>query len=83
MSVAETTKLMHDICPLRIGQRVKASPTNKYRDEWCETYVVTMIAWDYQHGAGHGINIGIASGDEIINRYGMTDGWSPDDWLPA
>lgn len=75
--------LMHDICPFRIGSRVTVSPTNKYASEWTGNYAVVMIEWKYRDGRGHGINIGIASDDEIASRSGYTDGFSPDDLLPA
>lgn len=83
MLATETMKLMHDICPFRIGSRVKVSPTNKFASDWPGTYAVVMTEWTYKVGAGHGINIGIASDDDITNRNGWTDGWSPDDLLPA
>lgn len=77
------TILMHDICPFRIGSRVTINPSNQYAGEWRGNYAVVGIAWDYQKGDGHGINIAIASDDDIAARHGSTDGWSIDDLLPA
>lgn len=76
-------KLMHDICPFRIGQRVRVSPNYKF-EEWLDgVFVVVSLDWEYQKGDGHPINIGIASDDEITARLGATDGFSPDDLIPA
>ena len=70
-------------CPFRIGSRVTIKPSNKYAADWRGNYAVVMVEWTYNKGAGHGINIGIASDEEINRRSGWTDGWSPDDLLPA
>lgn len=78
-----TQRLMHDICPHRIGSRVKVAPSNQYSAEWPGTYIVVMVAWNYQEYPYHGINIGIASEDDVVGRYGSTDGFTPDDLLPA
>jgi hypothetical protein len=83
MGHEEFRRLFVEICPYRIGSRVKVSPTNQYAGEWPDTYVVVGIFWDYQKGAGHDINIAIASDDDIIRRYGSTDGWTPSDLMPA
>lgn len=75
--------LMHDVCPYRIGSRVKVSPKNKFAAEWPGNYAVVMIEWDYQKHPYTGINIAIAHDDEIKDRHGWTDGFTPDDLLPA
>lgn len=75
--------LFHEICPYRIGSRVRINPKNKYASEWLGNYAVVGITWDYQKGDGLSINIAIASDDEISGRQGSTDGWSPDDLIPA
>jgi hypothetical protein len=84
MSVAEQIlKLSHEICPYRIGSRVRVSGTSEYAGDWPDTYAVVSITWDYQKGDGHGINIAIAHDNDIVGRYGSTDGWSPDDLIPV
>lgn len=75
--------LFHDICPYRIGSRVRINPKNIYASEWPDNYAVVGITWDYQRGDGHSINLAIAHDNDIIGRYGSTDGWSPDDLIPA
>jgi hypothetical protein len=71
--------LLHDICPFRIGSRVRVKDGHKYASEWPGNYAVTGIRWDYQRGDGTALNISIASDLEIQARNGDTDGWSPDD----
>jgi len=78
---AEWHRLMIEICPYRVGQRVKVSPDCKYASEWPDEYVITGIRWDYRDGSS--VNISIAHDDEIIKRYGDTDGFRPHDLLPA
>lgn len=75
--------LMHEVCPYRIGSRVKINPANKYASEWPGNYAVVGITWEYQRGDGYGINVAIASDDEISARHGSTDGWRVGDLLPA
>jgi hypothetical protein len=77
------TILMHEICPFRIGSRVKINPEHGLALDWPGNYAVVGIAWEYQKGDGTGINISIADDDEIAARDGSTDGWSPDDLLPV
>lgn len=74
---------MHEVCPFRIGSRVNVSPTYRYADDWKGNYAVVAISWEYQKGDGHGINIAIASNEEIENRHGWTDGFKIDDLQPA
>lgn len=81
--MSDILRLMHNICPYRIGSRVKVKPEHKYAAEWNGTYIVVMISWNYQDRDGDGINIGIISQEELLARYGWSDGWSPDDLLPA
>lgn len=73
----------HEICPFRIGSRVTMRPGAKYASEWPGEYVIVSMVWEYQHGLGHSINVGIASDDDIVHRYGSTDGFSIDDFLPV
>lgn len=73
----------HEVCPYRIGSRVKIHPDNKFAGEWKDTYAVVGITWDYQKGDGTGINIAIAHDNDIKGRYGSTDGWRIDDLMPA
>lgn len=75
--------LFHEICPFRIGSRVTVNPRNKFAAEWPGNYAVVGIAWDYQNGDGTKLNISIASDEEIAARHGATDGWKPEDLLPA
>lgn len=74
---------MIEICPFRVGSRVTINPNCQYASEWKGEYVIVSMAWEYDRGDGHSINIGIANDEEIINRYGWTDGFSVDDLLPA
>lgn len=74
---------MHEVCPFRIGSRVKIAPTNEYASEWPGSYAVVGIRWEYNRGDGHGINIEIASDQDIGRRHGGTDGWCISDLLPA
>jgi hypothetical protein len=73
----------HDICPYRVGSRVRVAETNEYAKEWPGIYVVTCIRWEFQKGDGTAINISIASDLELQAKNGDTDGWSSDDLLPA
>ena len=77
------SRLFVQICPFRVGQRVTVSPACKYAPDWTEEYIITGIRWMYRDGEGHGINISIASDDDIVNRWGDTDGFGPEDLLPA
>jgi hypothetical protein len=74
---------MIEICPFRVGHRVTLRPDYKYAIDWPGEYVIVSLTWEYSKGAGHGINVGIASDREIVKRYGYTDGFSVDDFLPA
>ena len=76
-------KHMHELVPFRIGHAVKINPAFRYADDWKGTFVVVGLQWDYQKGDGTGINISIASDEEIEGRYGWTDGFTVDDLLPA
>jgi hypothetical protein len=73
----------HDICPYRIGSRVKVHPAHKFAADWDGNYAVVGITWEYQKGAGNGINIAIAHDQDIEHRNGSADGWSPTDLIPA
>lgn len=73
----------HEVCPYRIGSRVKIAPTHVCVADWPADYTVVAIMWEYQKGDGTGVNIAIASDDEIKHRNGWTDGWKIDDLLPA
>lgn len=74
---------MIEVCPFRLGHCVTVAPGYKYASEWPDKYIIVSLTWEYHQGNGHGINIGIASEDEIVNRYGWTDGFNADDLLPA
>ena len=50
---------------------------------WPGEYVVVSLTREYQAGAGHSINVGIASDEDIIERCGRTDGFSVDDFEPV
>lgn len=68
--------------PFVLGQRVIVAPHHKYAAEWYGEYFVVGLTWDYRLG-GSEVNIAIATKQEISDRWGSTDGWSPDDLLPA
>jgi hypothetical protein len=76
-------RLMMEVHPFRVGQRVRVSPSCQYAGDWREEYIITSIRWDYQRGAGNGVNISIASEDEIVHRDGDTDGFRPQDLEPV
>lgn len=76
-------RLFMDVCPHRVGKRVKVSPKYQYAAEWPGTYIVVAIRWAYQNSDGHEIEIDIASEEEIIKRHGSTGPWKADDLLPA
>lgn len=78
-------KHMHDVCPFRIGSRVrvKQDANSMWKSDWPNVYVVTGLHWDYQRGAGHDINVTLATDDEIENNLGDTDGFKVDDLEPA
>lgn len=70
-----------DICPFRLGQRVRVNDKYIYHNEWHGVFVITGMRWEYQKANGQ-INIEIASDDEIERGYGSTDGFSPNDLEP-
>ncbi|MGX1418288.1 hypothetical protein [Bradyrhizobium elkanii] len=74
---------MIEICPFRVGNRVTFNPGCFYASEWPGEYVIVSLTWEYGKGAGHGINVGIASDEDIVKRYGYTDGFKVDDFLPV
>lgn len=76
-------RLMIEVVPFKVGRVVTVSPTCQYASEWPGTYTIVGMSWDYQQGDGHGMNISIASDDEIVNRHGSTDGWRAEDLIPA
>lgn len=76
-------RMMIEVCPFRLGHRVTVSPSFRYAADYPGEYVIVGLAWEYQHGAGHDINVSIASDDDIIHRHGSTDGFSIDDLLPV
>lgn len=75
--------LMHEVCPFRIGSRVKINPDYTHAKDWPGNYAVVGIRWDYQHGDGHGVGIDIASDEEITHRNGCTGPFKITDLLPA
>lgn len=77
------TILMHEICPYRIGSRVKINPACQFAESWPGSYAVVGIMWEYDRGDGTGINIAIADDHTIARRNGSTDGWKVEDLLPA
>lgn len=81
--VRRTTRLFHNIVPYRIGSRVRVSQGYRFAADWPGTYIIVGMTWEYQRGDGYGINIAIASEDEIVSRLGSTDGWKPEDLLPS
>lgn len=75
---------MHEICPFRIGSRVRVKQDSRaWTSDWQGIFVIVLIEWDYRRGRGDGINIGIASDDEIEHRLGYTDDFHVDDLEPA
>ena len=74
-------RLMIEVTPFRVGQRVTVSPSCKYAADWQGQYVITAMRWEYQLGSE--VNYSIASDDEIVHRYGDTDGFRSSDLLPV
>lgn len=66
-------------CPFKLGDRVKVSPSVGWHHDWPGEYVVVGLTWDYQRGAGQGVNVWIASDDEIESGCGAADGWRVND----
>lgn len=83
MNVGERSwmRLFHEVCPLKIGDTVSVSPNFIHAGDWRGRYIVTGMRWEYQRGAGHDINISIASEEEICARDGDTDGFEPRDLI--
>ncbi|ARQ95390.1 hypothetical protein [Bradyrhizobium phage BDU-MI-1] len=78
---SELMRQMIQICPFRMGSRVRVRPEAKYGADWPGEYVIVSMVWEYQHT--HEINIGIASDEEIRKGYGYTDGFNVDDLEPV
>lgn len=74
---------MVEVCPFRVGHRVTVSPNFKYAGDWPGEYVVMSLTWEYWKGDGHGINVGIASDDDIVNCHGWTDEFRINDLVPV
>lgn len=72
---------MIEVTPIRLGSRVRLAPGSGYEAEWPGEYVVVSMVWQYQDGGGHEIDIGITTDDEILHRYGWTDGFEIDDFV--
>lgn len=66
-------------CIFKVGNRVILKPEHRYVNEWRGELIITGIHWDYQKGEG--MNISLASVNEIEHKDGDTDGWSPDDLI--
>lgn len=64
---------------IRIGSRVRISSSSKYAADWPGEYIVTGVRWLYQRGRGQGLDIEIASEEDVRHQYGATSGWSVDD----
>lgn len=77
------SRLCLEVCPFRVGHRVTVSPNNKFAGDWPGEYIITAIRWEYQRGDGHGLNISIASDDEIVARDGDTSDFRVDDLIPV
>lgn len=69
-------------CEFSIGQPVHVIPTTPEEDPEQVWYVVG-INWEYRDVIGRGWNITLATADDIKKRYGQTDGYRPQDLLPA
>lgn len=72
---------MIEVTPIRLGSRVRMAPGSGLEHEWTDEYVVVSMVWQYQDGTGHEIDIGIATDEDIIRRYGWTDGFEVDDFV--
>jgi hypothetical protein len=79
--VSELLRMMIEVTPHRVGQRVTVSPSCQFASDWPGEYVITAARWEYQNG--HEVNFSIASDDEIVRRHGDTDGWRSADLVPV
>jgi hypothetical protein len=75
-------KHMHDICPFKIGQRVRVAPTYRYAAFFSEVYVVIGMRWEIELGDGS-ISIKIANDVNIEQACGHVGKFRPDDLVPA
>lgn len=75
----------HEICPFRIGSRVKIAKTSAFAGEWQGEYSVVGINWNYQSSKGDGtlVTLAIASDQELEGKMAPTDGWCIDELTPA
>lgn len=71
-------RLMIEVCPFRVGHRVRIR-----RDDWPGIFIIVGLQWDYRAGKGHGINVTVASEEDIINRRRSADGFGLDEIEPA
>lgn len=74
---------MVEVCPFRVGHCVTVAPDYKYAADYPGKYIIVSLTWEYWKGDGHGINVGIASEDDVVNRHGWTDGFELSDLLPV
>lgn len=68
-------KFMREICPYRIGQRVRIKPDTRFATDWTGVYAVVGLVWKYTGEVGH-VDVWLASDDDIRRGVGPTDGWS-------
>lgn len=84
--IERNNRLFVEICPFRIGSRVRVRQCDSmpaWASDWANgVFIVTGLRWEYQKGAGDRLNISIASEDEIVNRLGDTDGFRVDHLEP-
>jgi len=72
---------MYEVQPFRIGQRVTVQ--GKHAGDYPGEWVIVGMRWEYKEGDGSHINFELASDDEIINRWGSTDGFRSGDLVPV
>ena len=75
-------KHMRDICPFRIGQRVRVAPTYRYASFFPDVYVVIGMRWEIELGGG-AVSIKLANDANIEQGCGHVGKFRPDDLVPA
>jgi hypothetical protein len=82
-TLASTTeKYLHHICPFKIGQRVRVTPTYRYAAFFPDEYIVIGIRWEIELGDGT-VSIKLAKDIHIAQGCGQVGKFHCDDLMPA
>jgi hypothetical protein len=74
-------KHMHDICPFRIGQRVRVASTYRNAEFFPDVYVVIGIRWELELGDG-AVSIKLANYVNIEQGSGYVGKFLSNDLVP-